>query len=69
MKFGRNTMRIMIDTNLLISALLFPSQQMDTLIYKITAEHQLVLSSYIVQELLDVVRRKLKASWGWWIYC
>lgn len=42
-------MRIMTDTNILISVLLFPSQQMNTLIYKITMEHQLVLSSYVVE--------------------
>jgi len=53
-------MRVMIDTNILISALLFPSQQMNTLIYKITTEHQLVLSSYVVDEVLNVVRRKFK---------
>ncbi|MCM0757439.1 putative toxin-antitoxin system toxin component, PIN family [Sporomusa sphaeroides DSM 2875] len=53
-------MRVMIDTNVLISALLFPSQQMNTLIYKITMEHELVLSSYVVDELLNVVRRKFK---------
>lgn len=51
-------MRVMIDT--LISVLLFPSQHMNTLIYKITTEHQLVLSSYVVDELLNVVRRKFK---------
>ncbi len=51
-------MRVMIDTNILISALLFPSQRMNTLIYKITTEYQLVLSSYVVDELLNVVRRK-----------
>jgi putative PIN family toxin of toxin-antitoxin system len=55
-----NAMRVMIDTNILISVLLFPSQQMNTLIFKITTEHQLVLSSYIVDELLNVVRRKFK---------
>jgi|GEM_PF-5149319 len=37
-------MRVMIDTNVLISALLFPSQQMNNLIYIITTEHQLALS-------------------------
>ena len=51
-------MRVMIDTNVLVSALLFPGQKMNSLMYKITAEHQLVLSSYIVEELLDVTRRK-----------
>jgi len=53
-------MRVMIDTNILISALLFPSRQMNTLIYKIAIEHELVLSSYVVEELLNVVRRKFK---------
>jgi putative PIN family toxin of toxin-antitoxin system len=55
-----NAMRVMIDTNILISVLLFPSQQMNTLIYRITTEHQLVLSSYVIDELLNVVRRKFK---------
>lgn len=55
-------MRVMIDTNILISALLFPSRQMNTLIYKITTEYQLVLSSYIVEELLNVVCRKFKSK-------
>jgi len=35
---------------------------MNTLIYKITTEHQLVLSSYVVEELLNVVRRKFKSK-------
>ena len=53
-------MRVMIDTNVLVSALLFPSQKMDKLMYKITMEYQLVLSSYVVEELLNVTRRKFK---------
>ena len=51
-------MRVMIDTNILISALLFPGPQMDRLMYKVTTEHQLVLSSYVVEELMNVTRRK-----------
>ena len=51
-------MRVMIDTNVLVSALLFPGQRMNTLMYKVTMEHQLVLSSYVVEELLNVTRRK-----------
>lgn len=51
-------MRIMIDTNVIFSALLFPSERMNLLMHKITTEHQLVLSSYIVEELLAVTRRK-----------
>jgi predicted nucleic acid-binding protein len=52
----------MLDTNVLVSALLFPCQNMNTLIYKITTEHQLVLSSYVVDELLNVTRRKFKGK-------
>lgn len=55
-------MRVMIDTNVLMSALLFPSEQMNALIYKITTEHRLVLSSYVVDELLNVVRRKFESK-------
>jgi putative PIN family toxin of toxin-antitoxin system len=53
-------MRVMIDTNVLLSVLLFPGQRMNALIEKITTEHQLVLSSYVVDELLNVTRRKFK---------
>ena len=55
-------MRVMIDTNVLISALLFPSERMNSLFHKITTEHQLVLSSYVVDELLNVARRKFKSK-------
>lgn len=53
-------MRVMVDTNVLISAFLFPGVRMNTLFYKITTEHQLVLSSYVIAELLGVTRRKFK---------
>ena len=51
-------MRVMLDTNVLISAAIFPNDRMTSLIYKATVEHQLVLSSYIIDELLDVTKRK-----------
>jgi putative PIN family toxin of toxin-antitoxin system len=51
-------MRVMIDTNVLVSALIFPGRTMDALMEKITTEHRLVLSSYVLDELFDVVRRK-----------
>jgi len=52
----------MIDTNILISVLLFPSERMNKLIYKITTEHRLVLSSHVVEELLSVTHRKFKSK-------
>jgi len=51
-------MRVMLDTNVLVSAIIFPNDRMDSLIYKAALNHQLVLSSYIIDELLDVTGRK-----------
>lgn len=51
-------MRIMLDTNVLISALLFSGARMDSMMDYIFTNHQLVLSSYVVDELKNVVRRK-----------
>ncbi len=51
-------MRIMLDTNVLISVLLFPGAKMNAMMNYIFTRHQLVLSSYVVDELKSVVRRK-----------
>ncbi len=48
----------MIDTNILISLLVFSSKKMNQMMGHIFKRHQLVLSSYIVEELKDVVKRK-----------
>ena len=51
-------MRIMLDTNILISMLLFPNEQFRKLLDYITRNHKLVLSSFIIDELTAVVARK-----------
>jgi len=43
----------MLDTNILLSAVLFPGQTLNTMMDIVTKEHQLVLSSFIINELLD----------------
>lgn len=48
----------MLDTNVLISVLLFPGTRMDSMMECIFTKHQLVLSSYVVDELKSVVKRK-----------
>lgn len=48
----------MLDTNVLISALLFPGSKIDAMMNYIFTQHQLVLSSYVVDELKQVVKRK-----------
>jgi putative PIN family toxin of toxin-antitoxin system len=55
-------MRVMLDTNVLISAVVFPNARMDALIYKAALDNRLVLCSYIVEELLEVTRRKFPAK-------
>jgi putative PIN family toxin of toxin-antitoxin system len=51
-------MRIMLDTNILISAILFRSKSLSRLIEKVAEEYTLVLSTYVVDELKAVVERK-----------
>jgi putative PIN family toxin of toxin-antitoxin system len=51
-------MRIMTDTNILISAILFPSSKAKRILERIVVEHQLVLCSYIIDELHRVFERK-----------
>lgn len=48
-------MRVMLDTNVLISALLFPSEKMNRLFETIVIDHTMVLSSYVIDELLEVL--------------
>ena len=51
-------MRIMLDTNVLLSAILFPSERMNRMMRCIFEDHRLVLSSFIVEELGYVIQRK-----------
>jgi putative PIN family toxin of toxin-antitoxin system len=51
-------MRIMLDTNVLISAILFRGESLNRLIEKVAEDYTLVLSTYVVDELKAVVERK-----------
>lgn len=55
-------MRIMIDTNVLISAVLFPSKKISSVIEYIAEKHTLVLCSYIIDEFNEVVERKFPSK-------
>ena len=55
-------MRVMLDTNVLLSALLFPSAKMNSIMDCIFTQHQLVLSSYVVDELKQVIKRKFPSK-------
>ena len=49
-------MRIMLDTNVLISMLVFKS--FNAVIDKITQKYSIVLCSYVIDELHEVIERK-----------
>jgi predicted nucleic acid-binding protein len=50
-------MRVMLDTSVLISIFVFPSEHF-VRFRRSLAKHQIVLCSYVVDELKDVVARK-----------
>jgi len=50
----------MIDTNILVSVILFPNDRMDEVMKLIIEKHKLVLSSFVINELVEVVNRKFK---------
>ena len=54
----------MVDTNVLISLLVLSSKKLNRMMECIFMDYQLVLSSYIVEELKDVVRRKFAGKVG-----
>lgn len=51
-------MRILADTNILVSALLFPASLPAKALLRIADGHELVLCDHILAELRDVVARK-----------
>lgn len=44
-------MRILIDTNVLISGILFPNPRMNKLMHVIALEHNFILPSYVMEEM------------------
>ena len=62
MKYGDTKLRVMLDTNILVSAIFFPSKQTRTLITEIICNHNLVLCDYVLEELRLVVERKFPAK-------
>ena len=51
-------MRVMLDTNILISAIIFRSKPMNSIINLLAEKYSLVLCSYIIDELHEVVDEK-----------
>ncbi len=55
-------MRVMLDTNVLISAIVLKSKTMNKMLESIIDEHKLVLASYVIDELKQVIARKFKGK-------
>ena len=51
-------MRVMLDTNILISAFVFKSKKMNMLIDKLSKEHEIVICSYTIEELKELMETK-----------
>ena len=55
-------MKVMLDTNILVSAFVFKSKMMNQLIYKLSTEHEIVICSYTIEELKELVDTKFKVT-------
>ena len=55
-------MRVMLDTNIFISMIFFPSNQTRELARRLTNGHQIVICDYVIEELRLVVERKFPAK-------
>ena len=55
-------MKVMLDTNILVSAFIFKSKKMNELIYKLSTEHEIVICSYTIEELKELVDTKFKVT-------
>lgn len=55
-------MRVMLDTNILVSAFIFKSKKMNELIYNIIKSHEMVICSYTIEELQELIENKFNVS-------
>lgn len=51
-------MRVMLDTNILVSMVFFPSNQTRELAERLTNWHQIIICDYVIEELRLVTSRK-----------
>lgn len=55
-------MRVMLDTNILVSAFLFKSNTINELINKLSNEHEIIIASYCIEELRELIKIKFNVS-------
>ena len=57
-------MRVMLDTNILVSAFVFKSEKMNQLIYKLSNEHTIIICSYVINELEELMKTKFNVEFN-----
>ena len=55
-------MRVMLDTNILVSAFVFKSKKMNKLIYNLSKNHEIVICSYTIEELKGLMKEKFNVD-------
>ena len=55
---GHNDMRVLVDTNILFSALLFPNSKPARALLHVSDNHEMVLCDRNITELREIIRRK-----------
>ena len=51
-------LRVMLDTNILVSAILFPSANVERFLETVTSHHHVILCDYVIEELWKVIWNK-----------
>lgn len=54
----------MLDTNILVSAFVFKSEKMNQLIYKLSNEHTIIICSYVINELEELMKTKFNVEFN-----
>ena len=57
-------MRIILDTNVLVSAAIFPHSRVANALYRTMQEHTLIICTYVLEELQSVFARKFPDQTG-----
>ena len=52
----------MLDTNIMISAFIFRSKKMNSLIEYLSKEHDIIICSYVIDELKELVKSKFNVK-------
>lgn len=55
-------MRVMLDTNILISSFIFKSRKINELIEELSKNHHIVICSYTIDEVKELIKTKFKVE-------